>query len=123
MEYVTGEGGGFDGRSLLNVTSDEISVTEILHHPNEVYEKTRRVDVTKRLHTDKQIQRDLVLMQGDARVEYIDGAWQTVAGGEPASAKLQSYGEQLLSQEVRQGETDIEYDAVTEERLEDLGYM
>jgi arylsulfatase A-like enzyme len=123
IEYVTGESGGFDGQSLLDVTSDEISVTEILHHPNEVYEKTGRVDVTKRIHTDKQIQRDLVLIEGDARVEYIDGTWNTVAGDDSASANLRSYGERILSQDVRQGETDIEYDAVTEERLEDLGYM
>lgn len=123
MDCVVGESGGFDGQSLLDVTSDKISVTEILHHPNEVYEKTGRVDVTKRIHTDERVQRDLVLMKGDARVEYIDGTWNTVTGGESASANLRNYGKRILSQDVRQGETDMEYDAVTEERLEDLGYM
>jgi len=123
MEYVIGESGGFDGQSLLDVTSDQLSVTEILHHPNEVYEKTGRVDVTKRIDTDKQIQRDLVLIQGDARVEYINGMWKTVAGSESVSTDLQAHGEQILSQDITRGETDIEYDAVTQERLEDLGYM
>lgn len=123
MESVTGDSNGFDGQSLLNTTNNQISVTEVLHHPNEVYEKTGRVDVTKQIDADKQIQRDLVLIQGEARVEYIDGTWQTVAGGESASERLRSYGEQILSQDVRQEDTDIEYDAVTEDRLEDLGYM
>lgn len=123
MEYMTCESGGFNGQSLLDVTSDQISVTEILHHPNEIYEKTGRVDVTKQIHTDKQIQRDLVVIQGNARVEYIDGAWHTVAGRESVASDLQAHGEKILSQDVKQVETNIEYDAVTEERLEDLGYM
>jgi len=123
MEYVTSEDGGFSGQSLLDVTSDEISVTEILHHPNDVYERTGRVDVTKAKDADDEIQRDLVLIEGDARVEYIDGAWHAVSGSETATSDLRTHGERILSGDVRRGEVDIEYDAVTEERLEDLGYM
>lgn len=123
MENITGKGGGFGGQSLLDVTSDQISVTEILHHPNEVYERTGRVDVTKRENTDERVQRDLVLIKGDARVEYIDGSWEIAAGSEPVTTNLRTYGERVLSKDIRWGETDIEYDAVTKERLEDLGYM
>lgn len=123
MEKTTGEGARFGSQSLLNVTSDQISVTEILHHPNEVYERTGRVDVTKRKDTNERIQRDLVLIKGDARVEYIDGSWEIAAGSEPVTEQLRTYGERVLSNEIKWGETDIEYDAVTKERLEDLGYM
>lgn len=123
MKYVTGGSGGFSGHSLLNITGDEISVTELLHHPNEIYEKTRRVDVTKQARSDERVQRDLVLIKGDTRIDYIDRTWQTVRGDESASARLQSHGKQILSQDVREGEVNIEYDTVTEERLEDLGYM
>ena len=123
MEFVSGESGGFNGQPLLDVTQDEISVTEIIHHPNEVYEKTGRIDVTKRIHTDKKIQRDLILIKGDARVNYIDGRWHTVAGSESTLKSLRAHGEKILSQDVKLGEIDVEYDAVTKERLEDLGYM
>lgn len=123
IEHTTGESEGFGGRPLLSVTDDGISVTEILHHPNEIYEETGRVDVTKKEHADNQIQRDLVLIQGDSRVNYIDATWDTVAGTDSATATLKTYGEQILSQNLEQSNVDIEYDAVTQERLEDLGYM
>lgn len=123
MEYVIGETDVFDGRSILDATSSETSVTEILHHPNEVYEKTGRVDVTKQKDNKNQIQRDLVLFNDGACIRYVDGAWQTVAGSDPITENLRMHGERILSQDISQGETNIKYDAVTRERLKDLGYI
>lgn len=123
MEYATSEDGGFDGESLLDVQTDQTSVTEVLHHPNEVYEKTGRVDVTKAKEADGEIQRDLVLIENGARVEFISGEWNEVSGDEETIAKLRTHGNDILSTPVQQGDSDIDYDTVTKERLEDLGYM
>lgn len=123
MEYATGESGGFDGQSLLDVTTDQTSVTEVIHHPNEVYEKTGRVDVTKAIESDEEVQRDLVLIENGARVEYIGGEWNEVTGDKETTSKLRTRGTEILSTPVQQGSSDIEYDAVTKDRLEDLGYM
>jgi arylsulfatase A-like enzyme len=113
----------FSGRSLLSVDSDETAVTEVIHHPNEVYEKTGRVDVTKSKDDDRPPQRDLVLVEGDARVECIDGEWTVTRGEEAVTDRLREVGEELLATDVEGGDGDIEYDDVTEQRLEDLGYM
>ena len=98
-------------------------MTEILHHTNEVYEKTGRVDVTKQKDNKNQIQRDLVLFNDGACIRYDEGAWQTVAGSDPITENLRMHGERILSQDISQGETNIKYDAVTRERLKDLGYI
>jgi arylsulfatase A-like enzyme len=114
---------GFSGRSLLAVDSDETAITEVIHHPNEVYRKTGRVDVTKSKNDDRSPQRDLVLVEGDARVEYIDGEWTAGRGDDSVIDRLRTVGEGLLATDVEGGDGNIEYDDVTEQRLEDLGYM
>jgi arylsulfatase A-like enzyme len=113
----------FSGRSLLSVDSDETAVTEVIHHPNEVYERTGRVDVTKAKDDSREPQQDLVLVEGDSRVEYIDDEWTTVRGDECTTDRLSAIGEELLETELNSGDSDIEYDDMTEQRLADLGYM
>ncbi|MFB6139901.1 MAG: sulfatase-like hydrolase/transferase [Halosimplex sp.] len=113
----------FPGRSLLDVTEDEVSVTEVIHHPNDVYERTGRVDVTKSMDADAAVQRDLVLVEGDARVDYVAGEWRVVRGDDDETDALREYGEEILDADVELGDGDLEYDDVTEQRLEDLGYM
>jgi len=123
MECATSRDGNFCGQSLLNVTEDQMSVTEIIHHPNEVYRKTGRVDVTKTLVSTAEVQRDLVLIKGDARVEYIGGTWNVTGGGNDTVAELRSGGEEILSTGIHIGSGGGEYDSVTQQRLEDLGYL
>jgi len=123
MEYATDLDRGFEGESLLDVSTDQTSITEVIHHPNEVYDKTGRVDVTKAKETDDEVQRDLVLIKGNTRVEYIGGTWNTVTGDEEIASKLKDRGEEILASDIELTETDIEYDTVTRERLHDLGYM
>jgi arylsulfatase A-like enzyme len=113
----------FGGRSLLSVDSDEAVVAEVIHHPNEVYERTGRVDVTKAKDDGREPQRDLVLIEGDARVEYIDGAWTNVRGDTAITDRLREVGEGLLETELKSGDALVEYDKITEQRLADLGYM
>jgi arylsulfatase A-like enzyme len=122
-EYVNGGESEFAGTSLLDVDEDQLSVTEIIHHPNDVYERTGRVDVTKTTDTEHEIQRDLVLIRGDVRVDYIAGAWRDEEGPETERARLRQRGEEILSQPVIMGEQELTYDEAVRRRLEDLGYM
>ena len=123
MERATGRDGNFHGRSLLDLMEDQMSVTEVIHHPNEVYRKTGRVDVTKTVVSTAEVQRDLVLIKGDARVEYIGGIWNVTSGEEDTVAGLRSGGEEILSTGIHIGSGGGEYDSVTQRRLEDLGYL
>lgn len=122
-EYANGGESGFDGISLLEIDEDQLSVTEILHHPNDVYERTGRVDVTKTRDTEREIQRDLVLIQGDVRAEYVAGEWRHEEGPETEVASLRERGEEILSRPVIMGEQKLTYDEDVRRRLEDLGYM
>lgn len=120
-QWVHGES-DFDGVSLLDVETDQVSVTEMIHHPNDVYERTGRVDVTKTAHHEGEIQRDLVLIQNGARVEHVAGEW--TATGEPsAGSRLRERGEEILSRPVVMGDRELTYDDAVRDRLEDLGYM
>jgi len=120
-QWVNGES-EFDGVSLLDVESNQISVTEIIHHPNEVYERTGRVDVTKSNHHNREIQRDIVLIQNGARVDHVDGEWMP-SGEASAANRLREHGEEILSRPVLMGDRELTYDDAVRERLEELGYM
>jgi arylsulfatase A-like enzyme len=120
-QWVNGES-EFDGVSLLDVESDQLSVTEIIHHPNEVYERTGRVDVTKSDHHEQEIQRDLVLIQDDTRVAHVAGEWEST-GEESVASRLQEHGEEILSRPVLLSDRELTYDDEVRERLKELGYM
>lgn len=113
----------FPGCSLLRTDDHQLAITEIIHHPNEVYEKTGRVDVTKSKEADKELQRDLVLVKGDARLEYTDGRWSQRVDDRNVLSELRDEGERILSTPIHGQSLDVEYDDVTARRLEDLGYM
>jgi arylsulfatase A-like enzyme len=124
MEAATGTDGGFDGEDLLSVSTDTLSITEIIHHPNEVYEETGRVDVTKSVDRTDSIQRDIVLIEGDARVDCVGGSWSIVRGDRSDFDRLRKAGEDVLARPVEGSDFDgVTHDAVTRKRLEDLGYL
>lgn len=122
-DAVTGNDGGFHGPSLLKVESDQVAETEIIHYPNEVYERTGRVDITKGGTPSADVQRDLVLVKDDARLDYIAGEWEPRRGTQAVIDELQAHGEEILSTPLKLHGSDIEFDATTERRLEDLGYL
>jgi len=123
MKTLTGDSGQFRGDSLLEVSEDQLSVTEIVHHPNDVYSRTKRVDVTKSADRSGPVQRDLVLRRGDTQVTYIDGDWQPPEPNGPVTRELRKRGEKILSQPIQGTDTyDIERDEATEHRLRALGY-
>jgi len=123
MSVLTGDTGSFSGQSLLEVDTDQTAVAEILHHPNEVWERTGRVDVTKSPDPAATPQRDLVLVRGEARAEYVAGEWRETSGAAKTVADLEQRGEEILETPVRGTDaSEHAYDAATKERLEALGY-
>jgi len=116
-QYING-GSQFNGPSLLETEEDQLSITEVIHHPNAVYEKTGRVDVTKENHATGEVQRDLVLIHGESRADYINGEWTP----DSATGCIREIGEEILTQDVNMGEQKLSYDEGVMERLEDLGY-
>lgn len=122
-EAVHESDGGFSGQSLLDLEADQLAVTEIIHHPNDVYERTGRVDVTKEHSASADIQRDLVLIKGDARLDYVAGSWSERRGPKSTLRELRDHGEEILQTPLELGDWEIEFDETTRGRLEDLGYM
>lgn len=107
------------GESLRGVTEDRLSITESIHEPK----GNSPVDA----HADAgevTAQYDVTAIHGDVRVEYVDGRYKTISGDEEAASELQTTIEDLVSRGLQSGRGEsIEYDEVTEQRLEDLGYV
>jgi arylsulfatase A-like enzyme len=124
MAAIDAEVDQFPGVDLCSVSDDQLLVSEIIHYPNEVYEKTGRVDVTKTLEGESTFRRDLVLVEGDARVTCLDGEWTQDRGSGEACRRLQEKGESMATQPVAGTEWESrDYDPQTQRRLEDLGYI
>lgn len=115
----------FEGRSLLSIDADQTSITEIIHHPNDVYRRTHRVDITRLPDTaDEEIQHDVVLQRGDARGEYIAGALNVENADPTRAEEFEAICRELQDVELHGTQGDgIDTDPVTERRLEDLGYI
>ena len=115
----------FDGISLLDVEQDQTAITEIIHHPNEVYHETHRVDITRVPgKDDRDIQHDVVIHEGKARGEYIDEEFSTTNASSEQEKSFRDICERLRKRTVKGTQEDeLDTDPVTEERLEDLGYI
>lgn len=115
----------FEGKSLLSVESDRTSITEIIHHPNDVYRRTKRVDITRLPDkSDNEIQHDVVLRRGDARAEYIAGELNVQNADQDQAEKFKAICRELQEVELHGAEKGgIDTDPVTERRLKDLGYI
>lgn len=124
MDTLTGGTAGFNGDSLLSIKSDQTCVTEIIHRPNEVYEMTGRVDVTKSKDCTDPVQRDLVLVNGSSRIEYVDGDWRNIVGSQDEVEALKQEARSILKTELKHADaSELQYDESTKERLKSLGYI
>jgi arylsulfatase A-like enzyme len=125
-EVLQGTDGGFNKPSLLDVGTDQTAVAEVIHKPNDVYEKTRRIYVNRPIDnlTPKEIQHDIVLYEGDAKVTAIDGEIDDNRGSSEIISKLRMEAEKLHSTTIRHSaDENQEYDKQTKERLQRLGYL
>jgi arylsulfatase A-like enzyme len=125
-EVMLGDDCSFDGPSLLDVTSDQTAITEIIHKPNDVYDKTLRVYVNRPSDDPdiSEIQNDYVLYRGDTKVQYVNGQFESVRGDNETISLLKGECEKLVSDAFQPpGEDTEEYDEATEERMKRLGYL
>jgi membrane-anchored protein YejM (alkaline phosphatase superfamily) len=115
----------FEGKSLLNVAEDQTCITEVIHHPNEVFEETQRVDITRLTDKpDAEIQHDVVVRCGDVLAKQIGREFSCHPPGSAECDRLRELVNELRSHTVsgtRPG--GIDYDPVTLRRLEELGYL
>jgi hypothetical protein len=126
MEQLRGESGGFDGSDLLSITDDEVSISEIIHSPNEIYEKTERVYVNRptKPAAKEEIQRDAVLIEDGSKVTLIDGELTVVREGEADVEELERIGRSVVTGPLdTHNEVTTEIDDVTKERLKHFGYL
>jgi hypothetical protein len=122
MTALLGDDGGFPGEPLQHVVEDGMVVTEVIHHPNEVYDRTGRVDTTKAPDHDAPVQRDLVVRKGDGRVVYIDSTLSGSVGPEETIQELRAVAEDLLETSPRTGKRMETYNEAVEDRIKKRGY-
>lgn len=106
----------FRGESLLDVEKDRLSLTESIHEPH----GDSPVDAHGGMGDE--ISHDIAAIRGDARVEYVAGEFERVAGSSDETADLETAIEDVLADGIRSEKREIKYDEQTEQRLEDLGY-
>ena len=125
-EVLQGTDGGFEGPSLLDVTADQTAVTEVIHKPNDVYDKTQRVYVNRPVDNPapEEIQHDIVLHEGDAKVTALDGRINNSHGPSNTVSKLEQKAKQIHAESTvnPSGEGEA-YDEKTKKRLQRLGYL
>jgi hypothetical protein len=125
-EVLQGTDGGFAETSLLDVTTDQTAISEVIHKPNDVYEKTQRVYVNRPVDdpTPEEIQHDIVLYEGDAKVTALDGMIHDSRGSSSTISQLEEKAAELHSKPIRHpsGESEA-YDEETKKRLQRLGYL
>jgi len=125
-EVLQGSDGGFTGPSLFDVTTNQTAIAEVIHKPNEVYKKTRRVYVNRPVDnpSPEEIQHDIVLYEGNSKVKAIDGRIDDTRGSSEIVSRLRGDAKELHSRHIRRpsGESDG-YDQQTKERLQRLGYI
>jgi hypothetical protein len=123
---LQGTDGGFSGASLLDVSTDQTAITEVIHKPNDVYKKTERVYVNRPVDNPipEEIQHDVVLYEGDAKVTALDGKIHDTRGSSPNVSQLKEKAAEIHSESIRHpsGESE-EYDEETKKRLQRLGYL
>lgn len=116
MRRVAPQRNDFPGYDLLEVTDDQVSITEYIHGSSATGN-----DVSAFGEFDA-VQLDVAAVRGDSRLTWIDGVYD--AAGSDTDPELRTAIEERrrIGFGDNSGET-IEYDEATEQRLEDLGYL
>jgi arylsulfatase A-like enzyme len=126
MEQLRGESGGFEEADLFSVTENQISISEIIHSPNEIYEKTERVYVNRptKPAAREAIQHDAVVIEDGSKVTIIDDEVTVVREGDADIEELKRIARNVVAGPLdTHNEVTTEIDDVTKERLEHFGYL
>lgn len=117
MDVVRGSPEEFSGPSLLNVDEDQTSITEFIH-VGDTDNPVRPGGCD-----DGPVQRDIVAVRGDTRIDAIDGQILVEREDSQTADELSVIVEELLDEPVYRGHTEISYDEKIDQRLRDLGYL
>jgi hypothetical protein len=120
MEIVCGESGGFDGRSLLDIETDEVSITEFIH---EASDDATPVTPSGEMSAEGSVIYQIAAVKGGARVDHDGEDFIVRRDTDPVTAELREVIDGLRARNVDTGTRAIDYDADTIQRLENLGYM
>jgi hypothetical protein len=125
-EILQDDDGGFPGQSLLDVTTDQTAIAEVIHTPNDVYEKTKRVYVNRPVDDParEEIQHDIVLYECESKLTTINGSVEDMRGPQEIVSRLIKEANTLHSTQIRRPSGESEgYDEQTKRRLQRLGYL
>lgn len=106
----------FQGRDLLSVEENGLSVTEFIHVANE-----QGKPINPGGGDMEDMRFDVAAVRGDDRLDYLDSTYRLQRGEDDGT--LRDEIENRLSNAPEIGEYDIEYDETVKQRLEDFGYL
>lgn len=108
----------FSGEDLLSITSNQLSVTEHIHTSSDDRSPVNPFGY------DNDVAYDLYLREGDASVTLMDGNILRSEGNKVDIERLTEVANEMSDSYRQQDDSrQIEYDADTEQRLQDLGYL
>jgi hypothetical protein len=107
----------FQGRDLLSIEEDGLSVTEFIHIANQ-----KGKPINPGGGDVEDVRFDVAAVRGGNRLNYIDGKY-CLQRGNDENGSLREEIENRLSNAPEIGEYDIEYDETVKQRLEDFGYL
>jgi len=107
----------FDGYDLLDVTEDQVSLTEFVH------DSSPTGNSVSAFGDFETVQYDIAAIKGDTRVDWVDGGFRALGDSE-TERELAEVVERLQAEGLDATDrSPVEYDRDTQERLEDLGYL
>lgn len=105
----------FDGYNLLDVSEDKLSVTELIHDPNNPGSPVEPFG-----QSNQSIRHDIAVVKGDSRMDYVDG-FKKVRGN--LDEELKDHIRKIRSEDVTFEPTNDSADSDRKERLRQLGYL
>lgn len=107
----------FQGRNLLSINDDDVSITEFIYTSNE-----KGKPINPQGSDTEEINFDMAAVCGDGRLDYLDNRYVTQrAGGDQQT--LRNEIEARLSNAPEISQRRIEYENNVEQRLKDFGYL
>ncbi len=117
-EMLKGTTGGFSGYNLLKTNEDKLSVTELIHDPNQPGSPVNPYGID-----DATVRRDITAVLGQSRVDYIDSSYNTIRGAEDKTEHLRDHLGQLIAEGYKNSDGEKSENSDHEDRLRALGYL
>jgi arylsulfatase A-like enzyme len=117
LAQVDPDEGAFDGYDLLDVTEDQVSITEFIH------DSSPTGNSVSAFGDFETVRYDITGIKGDTRVDWIDGGFRDLGSSETERELAEIIEDlQATGLDTAAG-SPVDYDQDTQDRLEDLGYL